>query len=129
MPICIGILPTFTYTWAQRHQHGNQDTDHKGAFTTTLLYRRENWTLASKEKQMLTTTEMRCLSKAAIKTRMDKIRNEDIRRRVNLQPADQTANKNNIRWRSPTAPQNKALVIQPEERRSRGRPRKTVMLA
>ena len=58
---------------------------------------------------------------------MDNIRNEEIRRRVNMQPAEQTANK--IRWWSHikrmarTAPQSEALVIQPEGRRSRGRPR------
>ena len=46
-----------------------------------------------------------------------------------MQPAEQTANKNKIRWCShvkrvaPTAPQSKALVIQPEGRRPRGRPR------
>ena len=62
---------------------------------------------------------------------MDKIRNEEIRRRVNMQPAEQTANKNKIRtggghmskeWHQPTAPQSKALVIQPEGQRPRGRP-------
>ena len=63
-------------------------------FTPTQLYQSENW----KEMQMLTTTEMRCLRKAAGKTRMDKIRNEDIIRRVNMQPVEQTANKNKIRW-------------------------------
>ena len=58
---------------------------------------------------------------------MDKIRNEDIWWRVNMQPAEQTENKNKIRWWSrvkrmaPTAPQSKAL--QPERRRPRGRPR------
>ena len=89
-------------------------------FTPTLLYQSENWTITSKERQMLTTTEMRCLRKAAGKTRMDKIRNEDIRRRVNMQPAEQTANKNKIMWWSqikrmaPTEPQIKAFVIQPE---------------
>ena len=99
----------------------------KAIFTSTLLYQSENWTLTSKERQMLTTTEMRCLRKAAGKTRMDKIRNEEIRRRVNMQPAEQTANK--IRWWShvkrmaPTAPQSKALVIHPDGRRPRGRPR------
>ena len=100
----------------------------KAVFIPTVLYQSENWTLTSKERQMLTTTEMMCLRKAARKTRMDKIRNDEIRRRVNMQPAEQTTNKNKIRWWShikrmtPTAPQSKALVIQPEERRSRGRP-------
>ena len=82
------------------------------------VYQSENWNLTSKERQMLTTTEMRCLRKAAGKTRMDNTRNEEIRRRVNMQPAEQTANKSKIRWwshikrRAPTAPQSKALVIQ-----------------
>ena len=46
-----------------------------------------------------------------------------------MQQAEQTANKNKIRWSShvkrmaPTAPQSKALVIQPEGRRARGRSR------
>ena len=92
----------------------------KAVFIPTLLYQSENWTLTSKERQMLTTTEMRCLRKAAGKTRMDNIRNEEIRRRVNMQPAEQTANKNKIRWWShikrmaPTVPQSEALLIQPE---------------
>ena len=60
--------------------------------------------------------EMRCLRKAAGKTRMNTIRNEEIRRRVNMQSAGQTANKNKIRWWShvkrmaPRAPGSKALV-------------------
>ena len=78
---------------------------------------------------MLTTTEMRYLRKAAGKTRMDKIRNKEIRRRVNMQPAEQTAIKNKIRWWShikrmtPAAPQSKTLVIHPVGRRLRRRPR------
>ena len=42
----------------------------KAVFTPTLLYQSENWTVTSKERQMLTTTEMRCLRKAAGKTGM-----------------------------------------------------------
>ena len=78
---------------------------------------------------MLTRTEMRCLRKAAGKTRMDEIRNEEIRRRVNMKPAEQTSDKSNITWWShvkrmaPTAPQSKALVIHPLGKRPRGRPR------
>ena len=46
--------------------------------------------------------------------------------RINMQPAKQTTNENKIRWwvhvkrLAPTAPESKALVIQPEGRRSRG---------
>ena len=99
----------------------------KAAFTPPLLYQSEKWTLTRKERQMLITTAMGCLGKAAGKTRMDKIRKEEISRRVNMQPAEQTANKNKIRWWShmkrmaPTAPQSNALVIQPEGRRPSGR--------
>ena len=87
----------------------------------TLLYPSENWTLTSKERQMLTTTEISCLRKAAGKNRMDKIRNEEIRRRT-----EQTANK--IRWwyhvkrMAPTAPHGTALAIQPVGRQPRERP-------
>ena len=63
-----------------------------------------------------------------LKTRMDKIGNGEISQRVNTQPAEQTASKNVVRWRSnvnrmpPTPPQMKALVIQSVGRRPRGRP-------
>ena len=63
----------------------------KAVFTPTLLHQSDNWILASRERQRLTTTvtEMRCLRKAAEKVRMDKTRNEVIRRQVNMQPAEQ----------------------------------------
>ena len=65
----------------------------------------------------MTTTEMGCLRKAAGRTRVDTIRNEEIRRQVKMQPVEQTANKNEIRWWSHVkrmatkAHQSKALVI------------------
>ena len=104
----------------------------KAVFTPTLLYQSENWTLISKERQMLTTIEMRCLRKAAGNTRMDKIRNEEIWRRVGPKHATSRANSqqeqdqdwwwSHIKRMAPTAPQSKALVIQPGGRRPRGRP-------
>ena len=57
---------------------------------------------------------------------MDNIRNDEIRRRVNMKPAEQTANKNKITWWShvnsmaPTAPQSKGFVIHPVGKRPRG---------
>ena len=59
----------------------------KAVFAPSLLYQSENWTLTSPERQVLTTTEMRCIRKAAGNTRMDKIRHEEIGRRVNMKPA------------------------------------------
>ena len=56
---------------------------------------------------------------------MDKIRNEEIRRRVNMQQAEQTANKNKIvcwshvKRMAPTALQSRAVVIHPVGKRSR----------
>ena len=50
------------------------------------LYHSENWTVTSKERQMLTTKEMRYLRKAAEKTRTDKTRKEESRRRVDMRP-------------------------------------------
>ena len=58
---------------------------------------------------------------------MNKIINEEIRRRVNTQPAEKTAYKNKIRWWShvkrmaPTAPQTRALEMQPVGKRRRRR--------
>ena len=49
-----------------------------------------------------------------------------------MQPAEQTSNKNNIRWWShvkrmaPTAPQSKALVIHPVGKRPRGKTTKSM---
>ena len=51
-------------------------------FGPALLCQSENWNLASREGRMLTTAGVGCLGKAAGKTGVDKIRNEEIRRRV-----------------------------------------------
>ena len=72
---------------------------------------------------------MMCLRKAAGKTSIGKIRNEEIRRRVNMYSAQQTATENKIRrWShvkrmTPTAPQSKALMIHPVGKRPKRRPR------
>ena len=73
---CTGLLPTVTYNWAQINQHDHQDTYPKGGIYPNSTLQGENWTLASKERQMLTTTEMSCLRKAAAKSRMHKVRYE-----------------------------------------------------
>ena len=41
---CTGILPTFTYTRAQRNQYDHQDTDHKGGIhpNSTLPERKQD---------------------------------------------------------------------------------------
>ena len=93
----------------------------EGVFTPTLLYQSKNSTLTSQERPMLTTRDevMRCLRKAAGKTRMDQERSH----LTASKHATSRANKNKIRWWShvkrmaPTAP-----MIQPVGSRPRGRP-------
>ena len=127
---CTCILPTFTYTWSHRNHHDHQDTVHKGGIHPNITL--ADWKLDTNQqrKAAVDTNRDEVSQKTAGKTRMDQIRNEEIRRRVHMQPAEQTAYKNKIRWwwshvkrMAPTVPQSKSLVIQPEGRRPRGRPR------
>ena len=70
----------------------------KALFTPTTRYQSGNWTLIRKEREMLTPTAM-WVSEKQGKTRMDTISlSEAIIRQANMQPAEQTANKNTIRW-------------------------------
>ncbi|BFZ01026.1 hypothetical protein BsWGS_04065 [Bradybaena similaris] len=47
----------------------------------TLCYKCQTWTLTIKQKQKLTTTELRCLRKAAGVTRRGRVRNDDVRKK------------------------------------------------
>ena len=50
----------------------------------TLLYNTETWTMKEKQKQRLRVFEMACLWKIEGFTRRDRIRNEEIFKRLNI---------------------------------------------
>ena len=74
--------------------------------------------------------EMKCLHKAANKTRRDKIRNEDIRKTVGVSPIMDYVNKQRVKWfghlmRLPTEqPALRAYRAGSSGTRAKGRPRK-----
>ena len=67
-------------------------------FIPTLCFQCQSWTLTKRHVRKITTCEMRCLRKAANKTRRDRIRNETIRRMVGTVPVIDYINKQRIRW-------------------------------
>ena len=70
----------------------------KSTFVPTLMNQCQTWTLNKKIRQKITTCEMRCLRKAVNKTRRDRIRNEDIRKMLNISSAIDFAEKQTIKW-------------------------------
>jgi hypothetical protein len=99
-------------------------------FIPSLTYQCQTWTLNKAQKQKITTTEMKCLRRAAGKTIRDKIRNEEIRKVVGATPVNDFINQQRIRWfghlvRMPvTQPALRAYNTRCTGSRPRGRPRK-----
>ena len=67
-------------------------------FVPTLCYECQTWTLTKKHVRKVTTCEMKCLRKAANKTRRDRVRNEDIRKLVGVTPVMDFVNKQQLKW-------------------------------
>ncbi|XP_066302908.1 uncharacterized protein [Branchiostoma lanceolatum] len=55
-------------------------------FIPTLTYQCQTWTLNKAQERKITSCEMRCLRRAAGKTRRDRVRNEAIRQLVGNKP-------------------------------------------
>jgi hypothetical protein len=66
-------------------------------FIPTLCYQCQTWTLTVKEKRKIT-TEMRGLRRILNITRRDRIRNNEIRRRVGFTSALEYITKQQIKW-------------------------------
>ena len=85
--------------------------------------------IEEKEKSRLQATEMSVLRKAAGVTRMDHIRNEEIRHRLQQRLIVDVVRERRERWRVKVTEKPEGLVErvmagEVEERRPRGRPRK-----
>ena len=94
-----------------------------------MTYGCELWVLREKEKSRLKATEMRILRKVAGVTRMDHIRNEEIRHRLQQRLIMDVVRERRERWRvevmeKPESLLERVIVGEIEGRRPRGRPRK-----
>ena len=67
-------------------------------FTPTLCYQSQTWSMNKKTERKITTCEMKCLRRAANKTRRDKIRNEVIRDTIGTKPILQQIEKQRLSW-------------------------------
>ena len=94
-----------------------------------MTYGCESWVLREKEKSRLQATEMSILRKVAGVTRMDHIRNEEIRHRLQQRLIVDVVRERRERWRvklmvNPESLVERVMVGEIEGRRPRGRPRK-----
>ena len=94
-----------------------------------MTYGCESWVLREKEKFRLQATEMSILRKVAGVTRIDHIRNEEIRHRLQQRSIVDVVRERRERWRvkvmeKPESLVERVMVGEIEGRRPRGRPRK-----
>lgn len=101
----------------------------QSVFVPTLCYQCQTWTLTTKQKNKLVTTEMRCLRKALGVTRRDKIRNEVIREKVGVESIIDYIGRQQIQWfahlerMSCDSIPYRSYMKREEGNRARGRPR------
>lgn len=106
-------------------------TVYKTIFIPTLTYGSESWVLTKETKRKLQTVEMKYLRAVLGVTRRDKIRNDHIRTKLQVEPLEKYIERNQLRWFGHlTRMQNKQQAkkiwqTRASGRRPRGRPRKT----
>jgi len=99
-------------------------------FLPTLTYQCQTWTLTKAQEKRITTCEMRCLRRAAGKTRRDMIRNEEIREMVGATPVHTHIQRQRTKWfghlvrMAPDQPAFRAYNLKSSDVRPRGRPRR-----
>ena len=95
----------------------------------TLLYGRETWTLQKRHRSKIQAMEMRYLRKVEGVTRLDRVSNEDIRRRVGVEAVLAFVDRKK-EWRERIEGMSQERLVRRVfeedvcERRLRGRPRK-----
>ena len=99
-------------------------------FLPTLCYQCQTWTLTTNDRRKLVTTEMKCLRRMLGVTRRDRLRNEDIRKKVGTTSVLDFIKKQQIKWfghvsrlPSDSAPQ-RAMLLRYNGYKAKGRPRK-----
>ena len=95
-----------------------------------LIYGHESWTLTSKTRNQIQTAEMKVLRLIKGVTRLDRLRNEDIRRELEVEDILKLIEKGQLRWYGHVKRMDdgryprKYLEWKPEGTRPVGRPRK-----
>lgn len=99
-------------------------------FLPTLCYQCQTWTMTSHDRRKITTTEMKCLRRILGVTRRDRIRNEEIRKRVGTTPILTYIKRQQVKWfghvsRMPSNSKPQMAMLQRHNGyKARGRPRK-----
>jgi hypothetical protein len=98
----------------------------------TLCYQCQTWTLDSKTTRKIITTEMKCVRRMTGKSLKDKIRNEELRKRLGVKPAFDSIKRQQIKWFGHIIRQEDLNILQRtmnkhyENTRPKGRPKKEV---
>ena len=106
-----------------------KDKVFKTIITPAMTYSSECWALKKKDENKLNSAEIRMLRWSRGKTRLDHIRNEDIRKEADVKPVETFLENKILKWfghclrreRSHTCAKS---LIEVSGRRSRGRPKK-----
>ena len=107
-----------------------KDKVFKPIIRPAMTYGSECWVVKKKDENKLNSAEMRMLRWARGKTRLDHIRNEDIRKQADVKPVETFLENKRLKWfghclrreRNPIC--TKSLRLEVSGRRSRGRPKK-----
>ena len=105
-------------------------TIYKTILRPVLTYGSETWTLTERLKSKIQAAEMRVLRIIKGVTRCDKIRNEEIRRELEIEPILEYVERSQLRWFGHVMRMNeqqypvKYYQWQPQGKRPTGRPRK-----
>ena len=103
---------------------------YKSVVRPILTYAAETRSDTAKTRQILETTEMKTLRRIMNKTRLDKIRNRDIREKCEIQNIGDWVQRRRIEWNAHISRMNEDRIVRrvrdnvPIGRRSRGRPMK-----
>ena len=72
---------------------------YEGVIVLTVLYRAEAWGMRSAERRKVNGLEMKCLSSLGGVSRMDRVRNQDVCRRAEIErELASTADQRVLRW-------------------------------
>ena len=107
-----------------------KDKVFKTIIRQAMKYGSEGWAVKKKYESKLKSAEMRMLRWARGKTRLDHIRNEDIRKEAHVKPVETFLENKRLKWfwhclrRETNHICAKSLRLEVSGRRNRGRPRK-----